>query len=60
VERPSPIAGDNRDLEHLRYRGIHLNTHVMSPDCATPFRDLVWQSFKEHCATGGNILPLLI
>ncbi len=56
-----PSAIDNRYFEHLRYRGVRLKKHVLSPDCAIPsFRDLVWQSFKEHCATEGNILPLLI
>ena len=61
MKAPSTSAVANKYFEHLRYRGVRLKKHVLSPDCAIPsFRDLVWQSFKEHRATEGNILPLLI
>jgi hypothetical protein len=60
VKQPSAIAVDSY-FEHLRYRGVRLKKHVLSQDRAIPpFHDLVWQSFKKHCATEGNILPLLI
>lgn len=50
-------------LERLRYRGVRLNQYIQNqlPDSANPVvRDLAWQSFQQHCAADGNVLPFLI
>ena len=58
----SPALGD-KFWERLRYRGAPMKKHVLSdlPDSGTPLlSDRLWQSFKQHCAVEGNLVPLLI
>ena len=58
-----PSAIDDRFWKGLRYRGTPIKRRVLAdlPDTAAPLiGNRVWQSFKQHCATEGNLVPLLI
>jgi hypothetical protein len=58
-----PSAKDDRFWERLQYRGAPIKKHVLSDlsDSGAPLiADRVWQSFQQHCAAEGNLVPLLI
>jgi hypothetical protein len=58
-----PSAIDDRSWERLRYRGAPVKQRVLAdlPGDAAPLAgDRVWQSFKQHCAAEGNLVPQLI
>ena len=58
-----PSANEDRFWERLRYRGAPIKRHVLAdvPDSGAPLlSDRLWQSFKQHCAAEGNLIPLLI
>ena len=61
--KTDPLGIDERLWQRLRYRGAPIKKHVLSdlPDSGAPLiADGVWQSFKQHCAAEGNLVPLLI
>jgi hypothetical protein len=58
-----PSAIEDMFWERLKYRGAPIKQHVLGdlPDSGAPlFSDRLWQSFKQHCAAEGNLIPLLI
>jgi hypothetical protein len=58
-----PSTNDDRLWERLRYRKVPIKKHVLGslPESAgSMVADQLWQSFKQHCAGEGNVVPLLI
>src|SRR5262249_44134841 len=62
-KRSGSVETVAESLERLRYRGVRLHQYIQNqlPDSANPLaRDVAWQSFQQHFAADGNILPFLI
>jgi len=58
-----PSAIEDKFWNRLRYGGAPIKQHVLADvrDSGEPLlRDWLWQSFKQHCAAQGNLVPLLI
>jgi hypothetical protein len=54
---------DGKQWERLRYRGTRLKQRVLAqlPDTASGLAgELAWQSFTQHSAEQGNVLPELL
>src|SRR5215472_4323802 len=57
---PPSTAIDDKFWERLRYRKVPIKKHVQGslPEPAgSMVTDQLWQSFKQHCAGEGNLVP---